>query len=144
MEVWCGTRFNQSLTTLYFFRCTVLRILSTRKWLPDNLMGWVTQIDISFSFLLSWVFQVHFNNRLTRDFTLKQGSEKYFIEKIDLVLYQQSFLSHKTTLNKHNIIINMLALVAISGTLAHHILASNCLYCDQLEGDNIKIMTSWQ
>ena len=136
--------FQSIFDHLIFFRCTVLRILSTRKWLPDNLMGWVTQIDISFSFLLSWVFQVHFNNRLTRDFTLKQGSEKYFIEKIDLVLYQQSFLSHKTTLNKHNIIINMLALVAISGTLAHHILASNCLYCDQLEGDNIKIMTSWQ
>jgi len=44
-------------------------------------------------------YGVHFNNRLTRDFTLEKG------------------------------------------TLAHHILASNCLYCDQLVGDKIKIMT---
>ena len=125
---------------------------SWESWVPESdcqTILWgeslrLISVSNRFSFLLSWVFQVHFNNRLTRDFTLKQGSEKYFIEKIDLVLYQQSFLSHKTTLNKHNIIINMLALVAISGTLAHHILASNCLYCDQLEGDNIKIMTSWQ
>jgi len=46
-------------------------------------------------------YGVHFNNRLTRDFTLEKG------------------------------------------TLAHHILASNCLYCEQLDADNIKIMTRW-